>query len=127
MICLMVFLERKTGTTGVAFGRTDLSIGGIGTAFHALSHRHGPVSPGFQGMPEKLDFHVFLFFDVFLERKSCITGVPFGRTELSIGWIGTSFHALLQRHGPVGPGFQGMPEKLDFHDLFDLLFFDSVS
>ena len=49
---LTVFLERKTGITGVPFGRTDLSIGGIGTTFQALSHRHGPVGPGFQGMPE---------------------------------------------------------------------------
>ena len=53
-----------------------------------------------------------------LERKTGITGVPFGRTDLSIGGIGTTFHALLHRHGPVGPSFQGMPEKFDFHDLF---------
>ena len=54
----------------------------------------------------------------FLERKTGITGVPFGRTDLSIGGIGTSLHALLHRHGPVGPSFQGMPEEFDFHNLF---------
>ena len=58
-VFLTVFLERKSGITGVSFGRTDLSIGGIGTTFHALSHRHGPVGPSFQGMPEQFDFHVF--------------------------------------------------------------------
>ena len=57
--CLTVFLERTTGITGVPFGRTDLSIGGIGTTFQALSHRHGFVDPGFQGMHEKCFFHVF--------------------------------------------------------------------
>ena len=58
----MVFLERKSGITGVPFGRTDLSIGGIGTTFQALSHRLGPVGPGFQGAPKKFDFYDFSFF-----------------------------------------------------------------
>mgnify|MGYP001421693670 CR=1 FL=1 len=53
----------------------------------------------------------------FLERRNGITGVPSGRTDLSIGGIGTIFHALLHRHGPVGPSFQGMPEQFDFHDF----------
>ena len=53
-----------------------------------------------------------------LERKNGITGVPFGRTELSIGASGRKFSALQSREGPVGPGIQGMPEKFDFHDLF---------
>ena len=57
---MTVFLELQNGITGVSFGRTDLSLGGIGTTFHALSHRHGPVGPSFQGMPEKFDFDVFL-------------------------------------------------------------------
>ena len=76
-------------------------------------------------MPEKCFFHVVFqkcVVTVLLERKSGITGVPFGRTELSIGRIGTTFHALLHRHGPVGLGFQGITEKFDFHDLFDLCF-----
>ena len=60
MLFLTVFLERKTGMTGVPFGRTDLSIGGIGTTFQALSHMYGPVGLGFQGMPETNDFHDFL-------------------------------------------------------------------
>ena len=53
-----------------------------------------------------------------LERKTGITGVPFGRTELSIRASCRKFRALLPREGPVGPGIQGMPEKFDFHDLF---------
>ena len=58
------FPERKTGITGVPFGRTELSICGIiGTTFQALSHRHGPVGPSFQGMPEQIDF---VFFDFVL-------------------------------------------------------------
>ena len=44
-----------------------------------------------------------------------ITGVPFGRTDVSIGRIGTTCHALLHRNGPVGPGIQGLPDKFDFH------------
>ena len=43
--------------------------------------------------------------------------MTFGRTELSIGRIGTPFHALLHRHGPVALGFQGMLEKFDAHEL----------
>ena len=98
------------------FGRKDLSIGGIGTTFQALLHRHGPVGPSFQGMPEQFDFHEFFQnknTDI-LECKTGITGVPFGRTDLSIGGIGTTFHGLLHRHGPVGASFQGMPESLIF-------------
>ena len=54
----------------------------------------------------------------FPERITDMTGVPFGRTDLSIGGIGTTFHALLHRHGPVGPSFQGMPEKFDLITCF---------
>ena len=57
-----------------------------------------------------------------MERKTGISGVPFGRTELSIGRIGTTLHVILHRHGPVGPGVQGMPEKLDFHEFSKMLF-----
>ena len=59
------FLERKTSIIGVSFGRTDLSIGAIGTTVHALLHRHGPVGPSSQGMPEKFDFHVFVWLILF--------------------------------------------------------------
>ena len=71
MIFLTVDLERKTGITGVPFGRTELSIGASGRKFSALESREGPVGPGIQGMPEKFDFHVFFlcFFTVF----SCLT------------------------------------------------------
>ena len=44
-----------------------------------------------------------------------ITGVPFGRTELSIGASGRKCCALLRREGPVGPSVQWMPEKFDVH------------
>ena len=46
-----------------------------------------------------------------------ITGVPFGRTELSLRLSWTEFGALGHREGPEGPRVQGMPEKLDFHDF----------
>ena len=60
--------------------------------------------------------HVFLCFNmcvltVLLERKSGITGVPFGRTEFSSCGNGTEVCALLRREGPVGPGVQGMSEQ----------------
>ena len=54
------------------------------------------------------------FITCFPERKTGITGMPFGRTYLSFGAIGTSVQALLHRHGPVGPSFQGMLETIDF-------------
>ena len=53
-----------------------------------------------------------------LERKNGIAGVPFGCTELSIGASGRKFPALASRESPVGPGIQGIPEKLDSHVLF---------
>ena len=58
---LAVDLERKTGITGVPFGRTELSIRASCRKFRALASREGPVGPGIQGMPEKFDFHVFVF------------------------------------------------------------------
>ena len=64
-------------------------------------------------------FSMFFYrlFMADLERNNGITGVPFGRTELSIGASGTKKSALLRRGGPVGPAFQWMPEKFDFHDF----------
>ena len=56
-----------------------------------------------------------VFLTVDLERKTGITGVPFGRTELSIRASCRKFRALASREGPVGPGIQGIPEKCDFH------------
>ena len=58
-----------------------------------------------------------------LELKNGITGVPFGRTELSIRASCRIFSALSSREGPVGPGIQGIPEKFDFHDLFWTFFY----
>ena len=52
-----------------------------------------------------------------LERKTGITGVPFGRTELSIRASCRKFRALASREGPVGPGIQGMPNMFDVHDF----------
>ena len=62
-------------------------------------------------------FEKCFLLTVDLERKTGITGVPFGRTELSIGASGRKFSALESREGPVGPGIQGIPEKFDFHVL----------
>ena len=50
---------------------------------------------------------------VFLERKTGIAGVTFGRTEVSVPFF--VCRCLSHRHGPEGPGVQGMPEKFDFH------------
>ena len=50
------------GITGVPFGRTEVSIPFFSSFFRDLSHRHGPVGPSLQGMPEKFDFHVFVVF-----------------------------------------------------------------
>ena len=54
----MVDLERKTGKTGVPFGRTELSIRASCRTFSALSSSEGSVGPGIQGIPEKFVFHV---------------------------------------------------------------------
>ena len=44
------------------------------------------------------------------------TGVGFGRTELSLRAIGTTFGALLFGHGPKGGlGFQGGSSGVDFN------------
>ena len=58
---------------------------------------------------------VFVMVD--LKRKTGITGVPFGRTELSLRLSWIEFGALAPRGGPEGPWFQGMPEKSFFHDF----------
>ena len=58
-----------------------------------------------------------------LERKNGITGVPFGRTELSIRASCRKLSALSSREGPVGPGIQGIPEKFDFHDFLLIYFY----
>ena len=60
------------------FGRTELSIDGIGATFHALLHRHGPVGPSFQGMPEKFDVHVFLLIFVVTTNLKMVD---------QLGWI----------------------------------------
>ena len=62
------------------------------------------------------------FLTVDLERKTGINGVPFGRTELSIGASGRKFSALESREGPVGSGIQGIPDKFDFNVFLDHLF-----
>ena len=63
-------------------------------------------------------FRKVFFFTVDLELKNRITGVPFGRTELSIRASCRKFRPLASREGPVSPGVQVMLEKFDFHDLF---------
>ena len=56
------------------------------------------------------------FLTVDLERTNGITGVPFGRTELSTGANGTTFCALLHRDGPVpwAPLCKGCPKSVIF-------------
>ena len=82
-----------------------------------------PWALGLEGCPKSLIFmilkklFVYRFFMPDLERKNGITGVPFGRTELSIGASGRKFSALESREGPMDPGIEGMPEKFDFHDF----------
>ena len=51
------FLKRRSGITGVPFGRTDLSIGGTGKTFHALSH--WPWAAVFKGWPKRLILILF--------------------------------------------------------------------
>ena len=68
-------------------------------------------------------FRKVFFLTVDLERKTGITGVPFGRTELSIRASCRKFSALSSREGPVGPGIQGIPEKFDFHDFVWTFFY----
>ena len=67
-------------------------------------------------------FRKVFFLTVDLERKTGITGVPFGRTELSIRASCRKFRALASREGPVGPGTRGMSEKFDFHDFLKNVF-----
>ena len=52
-----------------------------------------------------------------MERKSDITGVPFGRTELSLRLSCIEFRALFHRRGPEGLGVPGMPESFVYHDV----------
>ena len=59
-------------------------------------------------------FEKCFFLTVDLERKTGITGVPFGRTELSIRASCRIFAALSSGEGPVGPGSHGVPEQFDF-------------
>ena len=73
-----VFMERKMGMTGVPFGRTEVSIPFFWSFFWDLSHRHGPVGPSLQGMPEKLDFHVFWHFFTNKSENGWPTWLDFG-------------------------------------------------
>ena len=63
-------------------------------------------------------FSKSVFLTVDLERETGMTGVPFGRTGLSIRASCRKFRALASREGPVGPGTQGMPGKFVFQVLF---------
>ena len=61
-------LERTNGINGVQFGRTELSIGASRRKLSALESREGPVGPGIQGIPEKFDFHDFVW-TIFFSNK----------------------------------------------------------
>ena len=78
-----------------------------------------PVFPVVISSPSDHGFSKSVFLlTVDLERKTSKTGVPFGRTELSICASCGKFRALASREGPVGPGIQGIPEKFDFQFFF---------
>ena len=47
--------------------------------------------------------HLFCFLMVFLERTSGLTGLSFGRADLSFGAIGTTFHAPFTQARSSGP------------------------
>ena len=47
-----------------------------------------------------------------------MTGVGFGRTELSLRLSCTEFCALSSGHSPRGRGFEGFCKTLDFHDFW---------
>ena len=69
---------------------------------------------GGDSSPSDHDFSKSVFvLTVDLERKTGITGVPFGRTELSIRASCRKFRALSSREGPVGPGIQGILEEYE--------------
>ena len=52
-------LERCFATTGVGFGRTELSLMLSCTEFCALSSGHGPRGRGFEGFSKTLNYHDF--------------------------------------------------------------------
>ena len=60
----------QTEKTIVGFGRTELSLSAIGTTFRALSSGEGFRGPCFQGVRNKMFFHVFFepFLTVFMKR-----------------------------------------------------------
>ena len=75
------------------------------------------VWPAFFNVQRKFSRIVKQVMKVDQERKTGITGVPFGRTELSIRASCRKFRALASREGPVGLGTQGMSVKFHFHDF----------
>ena len=76
-----------------------------------------PVFPVVISSPSGHGFSKSVFFTVDLERNTGITGVPFGRTVLSISASCRKFRAFASRKGPVGPGIEGISEKFDFHEF----------
>ena len=63
------------------------------------------------------------FLTVGLERKTGITGVPFGRTEVSIYTIFLKFFSRsIAQARSRSPSLQGMPEKSFFHDFAVVMF-----
>ena len=67
--------------------------------------------PAFFNIHRKFSIIVKQIMTVDQERKTGITGVPFGRTELSLRLSCIKFCALFHRRGPEGHGVEGMPEK----------------
>ena len=102
------------------FSQTIHSVGGHHCSTREDKHRRYPPVPQ-KNSRSRLGLRFFSMtspdFWPARERKTGITEVPFGRTELSLRLSWTEFGALASRGGPEGPWFQGMPEKLFFHDF----------
>ena len=96
--------KRKIVITGVPYGRTELSLRLSGSKFGALSHGHGPRVWFLQGKEKTVGLCNNLCWYCLgqkrRKRKIDITGVPFGRTELSLRLSGSKFGALSHGHGP---------------------------
>ena len=73
--------EFQSDISAVTFGRTDIQIGANDAPFCNISHGHGLEGACFHGVFKSLGFHEFCLLQ---KLQSGITGVGFGRTEVSM-------------------------------------------
>ena len=83
---IVPYWKRIFAKTRVGFGRTELSLSGIGTFVRALSFGYGPRGQGFEGEGESLDFHDF--FGVSKMGKNMKTQDEHGQIWVSGALIG---------------------------------------